>query len=212
MSRWGDYRYQVGLDCSCITCRREIRDSRTQAGHKHTPPARVQEHQGEHHQHRHRAIQIPLHRGRISPAAELQAIVTATSTGTAITSGGGAGGALIRVVASKGLNQADTAAQIEEGRDFILWYFGAGSWIFARIARNTGTAIIFEGAPAVPGQPYPVLAIRDDGRIFRGSSARHLMVTPFSVTFIFDWNIRNLAKPDVLKVQVWHGGNWVLAP
>jgi hypothetical protein len=144
--------------------------------------------------------------------AELHAIVVATSTGTAITSGGAAGGALIRLVASRGLHQADTASQIEEGREFIHWYFGPDSWNFSRISGNTGTAIIYQGAPAVLGQPFPVMAIRDDGVLFRGSSARHLMMTTTSTTFIFDWNTLNPTAADVLKVQVWQSGNWVTAP
>lgn len=143
---------------------------------------------------------------------ELNAIVFATSTGTAITTGGAAGGALIRLVASRGLTQTETAAQLEEGRDYIHWYFGASSWAFTRVTGDTGTAILFVGAPAVPGQPAPVLALHPDGRIFRGVAPRHWIRSGTTTTFQFDWNTRNPAEPDALKVLVWSGNTFILAP
>jgi hypothetical protein len=144
--------------------------------------------------------------------AELSAIVVATSTGTAITAGGSAGGALTRLVASRGLPQAETAAQLEEGRDFIHWFFGAGAWAFNRISGNTGTDIIFEGVPAMPGADYPTLAIRTDGSIYRGSAVRHLIRSGSATAFDFAWNSNHPAKPDVLKIKVWQSSNWVVAP
>jgi hypothetical protein len=64
---------------------------------------------------------------------------------------------MVRIVAGKGLNQAEAAAALEEGRDYIIWYFGQGSYTLNR-RQNTGTWVIFEGiGAAIPGAPYPVL-------------------------------------------------------
>ena len=58
---------------------------------------------------------------------ELLDIVNAVPmNATGLTAGGPAGGKMIRIVADKGLNQTESAAAIEEGRDYILWYFGGG--------------------------------------------------------------------------------------
>lgn len=141
---------------------------------------------------------------------ELQALVTATGTGTALTTGGAAGGALIRLVASRGLNQADTAAQIEEGRDYIHWFFGPTSWRLDRVAGTTGGAIIFRGQPATATFPSPILAVHSDGRVFRGDS-RHLIPPNTGVDFDFTYNQRPNV-PVYMRIKVFQGGNWVDAP
>src|SRR5579862_3418537 len=84
---------------------------------------------------------------------QLSAIVVATTTGSAITAGGAAGGELIRLIASRGLYQVDAAAQIEEGRDFLHWFFGPTSWRLDRIMGATGGAILFQGQPAAATVP-----------------------------------------------------------
>jgi hypothetical protein len=142
--------------------------------------------------------------------AELQAIVTATGTGTAVTTGGAAGGALIRLVASRGLHQAATAAQIEEGRDFIHWFFDPTSWRLDRITGDTGGAILFQGQPATAAFPSPVLAVHSDGRMFRGDT-RHLVPTSTGTSFDFAYNQRPNV-PQYLKIKVFQGRNWVDAP
>jgi hypothetical protein len=116
------------------------------------------------------------------------------------------------LVASRGLNKAATAAQIEEGRDFIDWFFGPNSWRFDRVQGDTGTAILFQGAPSVSGQPFPVLALRDDGAIFRGVGPRHWTMSGTTTTFQFDWNTQNPTVANVFKVLVWSGNNFVVAP
>lgn len=143
-------------------------------------------------------------------AAQLQQIVTATGTGTALTTGGAAGGAMIRLVASRGLNQINTAAQILEGRDFIHWFFGPTSWRLDRITGNTGGAILFQGQPATATFPSPILAVRSDGGLFRGDT-RHLVPTSTGTSFDFAYNQRPNV-PQLLKIKVFQGGNWVDAP
>ena len=137
--------------------------------------------------------------------AELQSIVTATATGTVPTTGGAAGGALIRFVASRGLHQADTAAQIEEGREFIHWFFGPTSWRLDRITGDTGGAILFQGQPATATFPSPILAVRSDGMLFRGDT-RHLVPTRTGTSFDFAYNQRPNV-PRYLKIKVFqaHG-------
>jgi hypothetical protein len=117
---------------------------------------------------------------------------------------------MIRIVAGRGLGQTESAAQIEEARDFILWFFGPGSWIFNRVAGNTGTAILFQGVPATATLHSPVLALHSDGRIFRGDT-RHLTTTGNAITFAFDYN-QSPNVPSYLKIKVFQGGNWVDAP
>jgi hypothetical protein len=131
-------------------------------------------------------------------------------TASAVTTGGHAGGALIRLVASKGLNQSEIAAQIEEGRDFIHWFFGPDSWNFDRVTGTTGGAILFRGQPATPTFPSPILALHPDGRVFRGDS-RHLIPPDTGGEFDFAYNQRPNVPP-YLKIKVFQGGSWVDAP
>jgi hypothetical protein len=141
---------------------------------------------------------------------ELTDIVNAAPmSATGLTAGGPAGGKMVRIVAGKGLNQAEAAAALEEGRDYIIWYFGQGSYTLNR-RQNTGTWVIFEGiGAAIPGAPYPVLAIRMDGRFFRGVSL-HLTTTGNITTFDENYNSSPGAGPN--KVWVYQGNNWVIAP
>lgn len=141
---------------------------------------------------------------------ELQTIVIATGTGTALTSGGAAGGALIRLVAMRGLARTDTATQIEEGRDFIHWFFGPTSWMLDQIPGTTAGEIIFRGQPATTTLPSPILAVHHDGRLFRGDS-RHLIFQSTGVEFDFAYNQRpNIPRYKMIKVFL--NGNWVDAP
>jgi hypothetical protein len=141
--------------------------------------------------------------------ADLSSIEAAISlTATALTPGGAAGGAMVRIVAGKGLTQAENAAAIEEGRDYILWYFGRGSYILNRLP-NTGSWIIFEGQGAANllQAMRPVYALHSDGRIFRGSSL-HLIKIGKITTFDENYNSSLHAGPN--RVQVFQGGNWMM--
>jgi hypothetical protein len=128
---------------------------------------------------------------------------------TGLTAGGPAGGKMVRIVADKGLDQAEAAAALEEGSEYILWYFGQGGYTLNR-RQDTGTWVIFEGiSAAIPGAPSPVLAIRMDGRFFRGASV-HLEQTGNTTTFNETYNSSPNAGPN--KVSVYQGSNWVIAP
>jgi hypothetical protein len=141
---------------------------------------------------------------------ELTDIVNAAPmSATGLTAGGPAGGKMVRIVAGKGLNQAEAAAALEQGRDYIVWYFGKGSYTLDR-RQNTGAWVILEGiGAAIPSAPYPVLAIRMDGKFFRGASV-HLEQTGNATAFNETYNSRPNAGPN--KVWVYQGGNWVIAP
>ena len=139
---------------------------------------------------------------------ELMDIVNAAPmNATGLTAGGPAGGKMVRIVAGKGLNQAEAAAALEEGRDYIIWYFGQGSYTLNRLP-NTGAWIIFEGISTLPNAP--VLAIRRDGKLFRGAAIPHLMVTGTTTSFDENYNSKPNAGPN--KVFVYQGNNWVIAP
>jgi hypothetical protein len=141
---------------------------------------------------------------------ELMDIVNAVpQSASALTAGGPAGGKMVRIVAGKGLSQAENAAAIEEGRDYIQWYFGQGSYTLNR-RQNTGTWVIFEGiGAALLNAPYPIYALHSDGRIFRGSS-QHLIFTGNTGAFEENYNSSPQAGPN--KVQVFQGGKWVIVP
>jgi hypothetical protein len=116
---------------------------------------------------------------------------------------------MVRIVAGKGLTQAESAAAIEEGRDYILWYFGQGSYTLDR-RPNTGSWVIFEGLGVpLPTAPYPVYALHADGRIFRGTS-QHLIITGNTTTF--DENYNSSPHASLNKVWVFQPGKWVVAP
>lgn len=139
---------------------------------------------------------------------ELMDIVyAAPMNATGLTAGGPAGGKMVRIVAGKGLNQVEAAATLEEGKDYIVWYFGQGSYTLNRLL-NTGTWIIFEGVSALPN--VPVLAIRMDGKFFRGTAIPHLIVTGTTISFDENYNSNPNAGPN--RVFVYQGNNWVIAP
>jgi hypothetical protein len=54
-----------------------------------------------------------------------------------------------------------------------------------------------------------VLAVRVDGKFFRGASV-HLEQTANTTTFNEDYNSEPVAGPN--KVWVYQGSNWVIAP
>lgn len=141
---------------------------------------------------------------------ELARIVAAVpQSASALTAGGPAGGAMVRIVAVKGLGQTENAAAIEEGRDYIIWYFGQGSYILNQLP-NTGAWIIFagQGAANLTNAPRPIYALHSDGRIFRGSTQA---LTTMSRPTDFDVKYNN--RPGVLnRIQVFQGGNWVDVP
>ena len=56
----------------------------------------------------------------------------------------------------------------------------------------------------------PVLAIRMDGKFFRGATVPHLIVTGTATTFDENYNSSPNARPN--KVWVYQGMNWVIAP
>ena len=128
---------------------------------------------------------------------------------TALSVGGASGGTMTRIVAGKGLSQAENAAAIEEGRDYILWYFGQNSYTLNRLTANTGTWIIFQGQGApLPNAPSPLYALHSDGRIFRGST--QALTTTGGV---IDFDLTHNQRPSVLNmIQVFQRGNWVTVP
>jgi hypothetical protein len=126
---------------------------------------------------------------------------------TGLTAGGPAGGKMVRIVAGKGLDQAESAAALEEGRDYIVWYFGQGSYTLNRL-QKTGTWVIFEGISALPN--VPILAIRMDGMFFRGVAIPHLIATGTTLTFDENYNSNPNTGPN--KVFVHQGSTWVIAP
>lgn len=142
--------------------------------------------------------------------AELLAVETAVSkSATSLTLGGAPGGAMIRIVAGKGLSQVENAAAIEEGRDYILWYFGQNSYTLNRLTANTGNWIIFQGQGApLPNAPSPIYALHSDGRIFRGTT--QALTTTGGV---IDFDLTHNQRPSVLnRIQVFQRGIWVIVP
>jgi hypothetical protein len=138
---------------------------------------------------------------------ELMDIVNAAPVNaTGLTAGGPAGGKMVRIVADNGLNQAEAASALEEGRDYIIWYFGQGSYTLTRL-QSTGTWIIFQGISMTTN--VPVLAIRMDGTFFRGASV-HLEQAGNTTTFNENYNSGPNAGRN--KVWVYQGSNWVIAP
>jgi hypothetical protein len=116
---------------------------------------------------------------------------------------------MVKIAAGKGLSQGDSATAMEEGRDYILWYFGTGTYVLNR-KQNTGAWIMFQGmGAALPNAAQPIYALRDDGTIFRGSTDQ--VITTGSI-LSFDENYNSSPNAGPNKVYLFKNGNWQLAP